>query len=133
MELSFFKQSTGTLNVRCLQGGGRGAPNMSEITKAIYEKHSLNHGVNHIFVRQIDNFDTTRCLAQMFGARTEYPDIDVARTLDAGTSEFEALLGSRIGEVIAYFTLCTYGHGVKEIERIFIFDKRGWGVPGISV
>jgi hypothetical protein len=36
--------------------------------------------------------------------------------------EFNALLGTRLGKVVAYFILGAYGQGVKRIAKITFFN-----------
>ncbi|CAI7634289.1 unnamed protein product [Penicillium pancosmium] len=93
-------------------------PPISEVAKALYENSFALDGLKHIFVHNIHNYETRNCLEKYIlpnhhpGARFRL--------------ESDAILGSRIGKVVAYFVLGAFERGTRRIERIVFFqDKNG--------
>jgi hypothetical protein len=106
------------------------APWISELTKAIYEKHSSLSDLRYVFLTDVQNEDTVECITTICDAhRLPYPSDDDQGKWPTGvwvppSPEFNALLGTRLGKVVAYFILGAYGRGVKRIAKITFFNAK---------
>ncbi|KAJ6085034.1 hypothetical protein N7499_004663 [Penicillium canescens] len=98
-------------------------PHMSDITKVAYEMDFSLNSLKHVFVNGIMNEDTVPCVRyEVYRSIVpyEYPSRD-PRIWDLGTAEFDALLGTGIGKMVASFVLCAFGQGRRCIVRIVTF------------
>jgi hypothetical protein len=67
---------------------------------------------------------TTRCVSdEVYKSIVpyKYPSSE-NRNWDYATAEYDALLATPIGKMVACFVLCTYGQGEKRIARIVTFN-----------
>jgi hypothetical protein len=101
----------------------------SEIMRAVYEKNFTLTSLRHIFVLDIENSDTRGLIKKKIytGANSlSYPDPEQpGRVWERGTPEYQALLGTEIGKVMACFVLGAFGQGNRRISRIV-----SWALPG---
>jgi hypothetical protein len=98
-------------------------PHMSDFTKAAYEMGFPLSSLKHIFVNGIINENTVPTVRyEVYRALVpyEYPAKE-PRIWHLGTAEFDALLGTGIGKMVASFVLCAFGQGRKRILRIVTF------------
>lgn len=99
-------------------------PPISEVAKALYEDSFALDGLEHIFVHNIHNHETRNCLENYI--LPNHPPVPVPGSLTLNRLESDAILGSRIGKVVAYFVLGAFERGTRRIERIVFFrDKDG--------
>ncbi|KAJ6070490.1 hypothetical protein N7467_011809 [Penicillium canescens] len=106
------------------------APWISELTKAIYEKYSSLSDLRYVFLTDVQNEDTVECITTICDThRLPYPSDDDHGKWPTGvwmppSPEFNALQGTRLGKVVAYFILGAYGQGVKRIAKITFFNAK---------
>lgn len=99
-------------------------PPISEVAKALYENSFALDGLKHIFVHNIHNYETRSCLEKYI--LPNHPPVPDSGSLILSRLESDAILGSRIGKVVAYFVLGAFERGTRRIERIVFFqDKNG--------
>ncbi|KAJ5766247.1 uncharacterized protein N7511_003863 [Penicillium nucicola] len=98
-------------------------PHMSEFTKVAYEMDFPLSSLRHVFVNGIINEETVPCVRyEIYRAIRpyEYPSKEPL-IWHLGTAEFDALLGTGIGKMVASFILCAFGQGRKRIIGIVTF------------
>ncbi|KAJ5359138.1 uncharacterized protein N7496_011551 [Penicillium cataractarum] len=100
----------------------------SEIMKAVYWKDFAQTSLKHVFVLDIKNPNTKSIVRKIYkeGNSLGYPDPRLqGRVWEWGTPEYQALLGTEIGKVVAYFVLGAFGKGKRRIVRVV-----SWALPG---
>jgi hypothetical protein len=109
-------------------------PKISQISQAIYERDFSLQDLRYIFLTNIvnctgipDSLDTsfyiTKVLYPMGGVT--WP-VHQPQLWDSSTPAYEAILGSKLGRVVAYFMLDAFPRGTRGIERIAVWaGKRG--------
>lgn len=92
-------------------------PFISELTKAIYEKDFDIDTLRYVFVTDIAN-PVTRgfIIGVLWPENTENP-----RVIASHTPEFQVLLGTPIGKIVAYLTLNAFTRGTKRISQIVLW------------
>lgn len=91
---------------------------MSEVSLAFYETDYLIDTLGHVIITNVVNEDTIFFLSgELHGDHLEFSD-DWWRTWECGTPEYDALLGTRIGKMVAYMVLGGFERGTKRISRI---------------
>lgn len=99
----------------------------SQIAQVLYEKQHPIDTLNHIYVMDVVNENTTYLIEHQFypenGGRL--PSIDEPHIFEYGTAEYEALLGTRTGAVVAYLVLGAFSRGTRRIARVVIGNPRG--------
>ncbi|KAJ6140899.1 hypothetical protein N7497_011792 [Penicillium chrysogenum] len=97
------------------------APHMSEFTKAAYEMYFPLSSLRYIFVTDISETDTVRCIRdEVYGSEgLPYPSDE--QVVWGPSSEFHALLGTTMGRIVAAFILSAWGQGRKRVARILTF------------
>ncbi|KAJ5595024.1 uncharacterized protein N7459_001232 [Penicillium hispanicum] len=103
------------------QQGYKDPPYTSEIIKALYQNSFNVDTLKHIYVCDIVHRQTKEFVSQtLYSAMNDlyYPQCSEARAWEYGTPEYQALLGTRIGKVVAYFVLGTYSRGTRRIGSI---------------
>ncbi|KAJ5669300.1 hypothetical protein N7462_010370 [Penicillium macrosclerotiorum] len=95
-------------------------PHVSEIIKTLYQRDCSILTLRHIFVCQIKHEETLRFVLDEFYPinRTTGQRHYCQMAWDYDSHGYKALLGTRIGKVVAYFILGTYDRGTKRIARI---------------
>lgn len=102
-------------------------PRHAYVTKAIYEYKFSLQTLEHVFVTRILNVNTRRFISERL--YTEDNNLtwpaDDAETKDFppiawenGTAEYDALLGTAFGKIIAYLVLSAYPRGTRRIARV---------------
>ncbi|OQE19178.1 hypothetical protein PENSTE_c016G06751 [Penicillium steckii] len=108
------------------------APYISDITLALFRScFRLNH-LRHIFVTSIVERETSDfVISHLYRAyRFQWPvsrhDVNLADTVtwEYGTPEYDALLGTRIGKIVAYIIIGGFQRGSVRIARIVTWP--GW-------
>ncbi|KAF3385074.1 hypothetical protein F1880_001866 [Penicillium rolfsii] len=98
-----------------------------QIAQALYEKYHLINTLKHVVVMDIVNENTMWLLEQqIYGDNSgRVPPINKPEIFEYGTAEYEALLGTRTGAVVAYLVLGAFARGTRRISRIAIENPRG--------
>jgi hypothetical protein len=106
------------------------APWISELTKALYENYFPLSNLRCVFLTDVQNADTVECIKAIcdthqlpYPSEDEYGKWPTAVWMPP-SPEFNALLGTRLGKVVAYFILGAYGQGVKRVARITLFNAK---------
>ncbi|CAG8885958.1 unnamed protein product [Penicillium egyptiacum] len=97
------------------------APYMSEFTKGAYEMDFPLNTLRYVFVTDISETDTVQCIRDKV-YRSEglpYPSND--QVVWTPSREYDTLLGTTMGKIVAAFILCAWGQGRKRIARIVTF------------
>jgi hypothetical protein len=94
---------------------------MSEFTKAAYEMEFPLSSLRYVFVTDISETDTVRCIRDEVYSSEGLPYPSNEQAVWGPSSEFDALLGSTIGRIVGAFILCGWGQGKKQIARIVTF------------
>ncbi|KAJ5692576.1 hypothetical protein N7462_001999 [Penicillium macrosclerotiorum] len=91
----------------------------SEVLKVFYERRYPLDTLKAIFGLRITNINTLNVLKEIYQLRNalSYPDF-LPRTWEWGSKEYNALLGSELGNAAACFVLCAYGQSRARIARI---------------
>lgn len=99
----------------------------SQIAHVLYEKQYPINTLDHIFVIDVVNDNTTALLEEQFYANDSerVPPINEPHIFEYGTAEYEALLGTRTGAVVAYLVLGAFARGTRRIARIAIENPKG--------
>ncbi|KAJ5595351.1 uncharacterized protein N7459_001559 [Penicillium hispanicum] len=108
------------------RGKGSDDPWISEITKAIYEKDFSIESLRSVFVLMVINADTKDFVTKhLYSAANGlcWPDRTV-RSWKYDTPEYQALLGTRVGKVVAYLVLGAFDRGTRRIARVLTWP---WG------
>lgn len=95
-------------------------PWSSQMIHAVYEKSFPLNGLKHIIVADVTNKDTKRVVKkELYTASNglHWPDEEL-REWKYDTAEYKALLGTRIGAVVAYFILGAFKPGTCRISLI---------------
>ncbi|KAJ5368822.1 uncharacterized protein N7496_008582 [Penicillium cataractarum] len=91
---------------------------MSEVSLAFYETDCLIDTLQHVIVTNVVNDDTISFLSgEIHGDHLEFSE-DWWRTWEYATPEYDALLATRIGKMVAYMVLGGFQRGTKWIPRI---------------
>jgi hypothetical protein len=109
-------------------------PRISQITQALYEEHFSLQDLRYIFLTNIpqspgvpESLDTNFFITNLL-----YPMGDVRwpvykpRLWEIGTPAYEAILGSQLGRIFAYFVLGAFPRGTRQIQGIAVWaSSRG--------
>jgi hypothetical protein len=99
-------------------------PPISEVAKALYEKYFALDELQYIVVKMVVNYETKGCLEKFI--LPNHPAVPHLGSLTLNELESDAILGSRIGKVVAYFVLGAFERGTRRIERIVFWrDSEG--------
>lgn len=99
---------------------GSTAPNLSAVSQAIYTRDFNIDTLKHVLVHQVVNKETIGFIKDRLYTKANnltWPE-QALQTWDHGTPEYDALLGSRIGKVVAYLVLGAFTRGTRYISRI---------------
>ncbi|KAJ5166394.1 uncharacterized protein N7482_005175 [Penicillium canariense] len=99
---------------------GSELPYISQITRAIFQKNCSILTLRYVFVCSVVNVETMDFVEKQLYTpmnNLSFPSRE-ERSWEEGTPEYQALLGTRIGKVVANFVLCTFDRGTKRIARI---------------
>ncbi|CAG8146692.1 unnamed protein product [Penicillium nalgiovense] len=97
------------------------APHMSEFTKAAYEMDIPLNSLRYVFVTDISETDTVRCVRDEVYSSEGLPYPSNDQVTWGPSSEFDALLGTTMGRVVAALIMCAWGQGKKQIARVVTF------------
>lgn len=99
---------------------GAPRPWTSELIKIAYENQFSLDTLRHIFFDVVINEDTKHLIKNLLYTDERglvWPD-NTARMWDYQTSEYQAILGTRIGKAVGYFVLGAFPRGTRRISRI---------------
>lgn len=89
------------------------SPYISQITQAVYQQHWSLAYLTRIYVLNVVERGTTQFISEIYPTeRHEYT------VFHYGTAEFQGVLGTRIGKIIAYFILGAYVRGTARVSRV---------------
>ncbi|KAJ5891758.1 uncharacterized protein N7473_007986 [Penicillium subrubescens] len=92
-------------------------PFISEITKAVYEKDYNIETLRYVFVADVANAVTRGFIIGVLWPSTdEYP-----RIMESNTPEFQILLGTPIGKIVAHLVLNSFARGTRRIARVVLW------------
>ncbi|KAK4864870.1 hypothetical protein LT330_001493 [Penicillium expansum] len=98
---------------------------MSEVCQAIYQNHFPIDTLKYVYMLDVCNTDTRSFVRDELYTRSNglaWPD-DQIRDWVSGTPEFEALLGTKLGQTVAYLVLGAFRRGTRRISRIRIYHS----------
>ncbi|KAJ6129484.1 hypothetical protein N7512_002264 [Penicillium capsulatum] len=103
------------------------APPISQISQALYQRcHSMSN-LRYVFVTHVINDETSHLVTKLIYSRDnglvwnygdKKPIALEPQTWPRGSDEYDALLGSQIGKVVAYLVLGGFERGTRRIARI---------------
>lgn len=95
---------------------------ISELTQALYTRNFNMNTLRHVFVQQVVNAETNPFVRRGLYTGNTRPGLTWPKqkpeTWDYDTPEYDGLLGSRIGKLIAYLVLGAFPRGTRRITRI---------------
>lgn len=100
--------------------GPEAVPWSSQMIHAVYERRFPVDSLKHIIVADVTNKDTKRFVKkELYTASNglHWPDEEL-REWKHDTAEYKALLGTRLGAVVAYFVLGAFKRGTCRISQI---------------
>ncbi|KAJ5664572.1 hypothetical protein N7507_005303 [Penicillium longicatenatum] len=103
-------------------------PNASSIAQAFYERDFDLDDLRCVFVNDIVNRNTVDFFLEHIHNKEFYDDFpgqtSVPQTWDHGSPEYDGLLGTRIGKVVAYLVLGAFKRGTRRISRIVTYSSK---------
>ncbi|CAI7565924.1 unnamed protein product [Penicillium pancosmium] len=87
-------------------------PWISEISKLVYEDHFALDTLRHVFVTNISNAETKAFVDARLNLGKE------EKVWESDAPQFQEILGTRIGKLVAYLLLGAFPRGTREISRI---------------
>ncbi|CAG8904777.1 unnamed protein product [Penicillium egyptiacum] len=93
---------------------------MSEVCQAVYQDRFEIGTLRYVYMIDVCNRDTLSFVKEELYTEPNglvWPD-DQIRDWQAGTPEFEALLGTQVGRTVAHLVLGAMGCGTRRISRI---------------
>lgn len=100
-----------------------GYPFMSEITKAIYQRDFDLDGLRYVLISHVANSITRGFLIDLLPcSNTQHPQV-----WETDTPEFQILIGTPLGKVVAHLILNAFPRGTRRIARMLVwFDSNTW-------
>lgn len=113
-ELSFKGQAgQGVLFIEDVMRSKRSTgPWISEISKVVYEDHFALDTLRHVFVTNISNSETKAFVDARLNLGKE------EKVWESDAPQFQEILGTRIGKIVAYLLLGAFPRGTRKISRI---------------
>lgn len=105
------------------------APYISQISQVLYEKEFPLEDLRHVFVMDIINDNTSDFITgSLYPIANPEPSIlswpvYQPQSWEHGTSEYDALLGTKIGRMIAYLVLGAFERGSRWIQRVVVWSN----------
>lgn len=101
-------------------------PWTSELTRAVYARRFPMDSLRHVFVCNVMNAQTLPFLRHLYKVRRpgtwNNGQVAIWEEIDG---DFQALLGTRIGKVVAYMVLGAFDRGTRRIARIATWHAMG--------
>ncbi|KAJ5485467.1 hypothetical protein N7539_005455 [Penicillium diatomitis] len=104
----------GVMFIENIERRGRTGPWSSQLMQVAYETVAEISTLRTIFVANVVNRNTVPAAEWVLS-------FEQVQVCEFDTPEYQLLLGTRIGRVIAYFVLGAYGQGIRRISRIQIW------------
>ena len=92
-------------------------PYISEVSLAVYRADYLLDTLGHVIITSVVNEETLHCLSRQVHNKVYWSD-DWWRTWEHSTPEYDALLGTPVGKMVASMVLGGFPRGTKQISRI---------------
>lgn len=108
-----------------MRSKGAVRPFISEISKAVYEDQFPLDTLRYVIVTNISNEETKLFVNARFNLTSD------EKVWESDAPEFQAMLGTRIGKVVAYLMIGAYQRGTRKISRIAMW-KTGHHVKCIQ-
>lgn len=100
---------------------GKEGPFISGITQAVYQNWYNLEDLRYIFVAQIINSITNQLIIEQIYGQWPLPE-EGTRDWKRGTPEYEALLGTDIGKIVAFFILGAFERGTRLISQVTVSE-----------
>ena len=97
-------------------------PHISQISQLLYERDFPLESLRYVFVTTVIESETREFILNELdwaGFHQRWP---------IGTPEYDALLGTRIGKVVAYLVLGAFERGTRRITRINLWPDTAGGL-----
>ncbi|KAJ5390246.1 uncharacterized protein N7496_001314 [Penicillium cataractarum] len=98
---------------------------MSEVTKAVYERTFDISGLRYVIIKNVMNEQTGKLIKDLlYTSERSIPWPGKYGQRDSwewNTPEYQALLGTRLGKLVAYLVLGSYERGKRRIARIITY------------
>lgn len=104
---------------------GCSVPQISQVTQAIYTRYHAIDGLRYVFVRTVVNEETFAFVQRQLYTEAhglQWPNWG-PQAWDIGTPQYDALLGTRIGKVVAYLVLGAFDRGTRRIKQIYTWPS----------
>lgn len=108
-------------------------PPVSAVTQALYEHFFRIDSLRHVYVNDVTNTGTRQLIqgrlyndsqaANISYIHGQLPDWDL-RIWSYGSPEYDAILGTRIGKIVAYLVLGAFERGTRRISKIVTYSLR---------
>lgn len=95
-------------------------PHLSEVAQAFYEKYYDMSDLKYIVLNDVMNLETSHLVKSKLYSELnglQWPD-EEPMFWTLGTPEFDGLLGTRMGKLVAYIVLGAFPQGNRQIDRI---------------
>ncbi|KAJ5241968.1 uncharacterized protein N7469_000295 [Penicillium citrinum] len=113
---------------------GSNAPSISEVTLALFNALFNIEDLKYIFVTDVLNEETLQFIRKKLysnvnniqwpeGKQDGQTELGQPQTWEHGTAEFDAILGTRIGKLVAYIVLGGFPRGTVRIARIITWPS----------
>jgi hypothetical protein len=96
---------------------------MSEVCQAVYQKHFSIDTLKYVYMVDVCNKDTLSFVRDVLYTEANglfWPDEEI-RDWQLGTPEFRALLGTKLGNIVAHLVLGAFRRGTHRISQIRSF------------
>lgn len=96
----------------------------SELTRRVYEKHFDIAGLKYVHMRNVGELETLDFIINRLYTPANglsWPDTSLHQWR-VGTPEFQALLGTSVGGIVAYLVLGAYEAGTRRITSIWTWS-----------
>jgi hypothetical protein len=104
-------------------------PTASAVAQAFYERDFDLNDLRCVFVNGIINKNTVGFIREhIYNPEdfNEFPGLDFApQTWKYASPEYDGLLGTRIGKVVAYLVLGAFERGTRRISQIVTYSYEG--------
>jgi hypothetical protein len=99
-------------------------PYYSEIATALYKARAPIETLRHVYFDNVVNIDTIRFVRnRLYTAENglNWPPDRSVMVWEYGTAEYQGLLGTRLGKVVAYIVLGAFPRGTRYISKVSSF------------
>lgn len=94
-------------------------PFMSDVSLALFKNHYVIHDLERVFLMDIQNEDTYDLITtEIYQEWPENPEEKMLEEWEYGTPQYQALLGTELGKIVANLVLGAFERGTRQISRI---------------